>query len=296
MKNKAVAWLRLNVREDPYPDGWLMVLLAFIASIYALYPFPHEPFFNLLTHRWFIYSLSVVFTMVDTQVLLINWISIWLEKKYDWDEQLWLRIVWQLLMGWSLPVVASMLVGWFAFQYINADTRSIRYAYNVFVFKNTMDSAAILNGIYLIFSFYYHYQRKSEKAAAEKSPQVPYAGYLHLRISEEKEETRVRVSDISYIYRTEKGLLVLRRHDGSSVICWDSLDDLQRLLDPARYCRISRPFIITREAIDKMRKHPDRGMLIELKPPSDEPAKVSRDNVKKVRAWIRNDVPSQAGE
>lgn len=291
MKSKAVGWLRLNVSEGPYPDGWLMVLLAFIASIYALYPFPREAFFTLLTHKWFIYSFSVVFTMTDTQVLVINGISIWLEKIYDWDEQLWLRVMWQLLMGWSFPVVASMLVSWFAFQYINADARSIRYAYNIFVFKNTMDSAAILNGIYLIFSFYYHYQRKSEKAATEKSRQVPYADYLHLRISEEKEEIRVRVSDISYIYRTEKGLLVLRRHDGSSVICWDSLDDLQRLLDPARYCRISRSFIITREAIDKMRKHPDRGMLIELKPLSDEPAKVSRDNVKKVRAWIRSDGP-----
>ena len=290
MKSKTVVWLRLNVSEGPYPDGWLMVLLAFIASIYALYPFPRESIFTLLTHKWFIYSFCVVFTMTDTQVLVINGISIWLEKKYNWDEQLWHRVVWQLLLGWVVPVVASMLVSWFAFQYINADIRSVRYAYNVFVFKNTMDSAAILNGIYLIFSFYYHYKKKSEKnRAAEREPS--YASFLLLRTSEAKEELRVNVGDIAYIYRAEKGPLIFCKQDGSSVIIWDSLDDIQKLLDPGVFCRISRSFIITREAINKVKRHQDRGMLIELEPPSGDPAKVSRDNVKRVRAWIRNDVP-----
>ena len=96
------------------------------------------------------------------------------------------------------------------------------------------------------------------------------------------------MGDIAYIYRTETGPLVLRRYDSGSVIFWESLDALQKLLDPEIFCRASRNFIITRDAVGKMRRHADRGMTLELIPPCDEIAKVSRDAKKEVETWIKN--------
>jgi DNA-binding LytR/AlgR family response regulator len=65
-----------------------------------------------------------------------------------------------------------------------------------------------------------------------------------------------------------------------------------KLLNPEIFCRASRNFIITRDAVDKMRRHPDRGMTLELIPPCDEIAKVSRDAKKEVEAWIKNEIVS----
>jgi DNA-binding LytR/AlgR family response regulator len=85
---------------------------------------------------------------------------------------------------------------------------------------------------------------------------------------------------------------VLRQRYASSVIFWESLDAVQKLLDPETFCRASRNFIITRDAVDKMRRHADRGMILELTPPCDEIAKVSRAAKKEVEAWIKNEIRS----
>ncbi|WP_091157690.1 LytTR family DNA-binding domain-containing protein [Mucilaginibacter pineti] len=128
--------------------------------------------------------------------------------------------------------------------------------------------------------------------AREIERQPSYADYLYLRISEEKEELRVRVSDIAYIYRTETGPLVLRRYDASSVIFWESLNAVQKLLDPEMFCRASRNFIITRDAVERTRKHRDQGMILELIPPCDEIVKVSKDAKKEVEESIKNEIRS----
>ncbi|RKR83523.1 LytTr DNA-binding domain-containing protein [Mucilaginibacter gracilis] len=291
MKKRAVAWLRLHLREGPYPNSPLLLLLAFLAGIYALCPLPSEPFFKLVTHLWFLYSFTALFTIANGQIIIINLICKRLDIKYDWETQFWLRLVWQLLLGLPLPVIASLLVSWLFFPF---DQHSARYAYTGYMLKEILNMAVNFNGLYLFCNFYYHHQNKPVKeiAITEIERQPSYADYLYLRISDEKEELRVRVSDIAYIYRTETGPLVLRRHDASSVIFWESLNAVQKLLDPEIFCRASRNFIITRDAVDRTRKHPDRGMTLELIPPCDEIAKVSKDAKKEVEAWIKNEVRS----
>lgn len=174
------------------------------------------------------------------------------------------------------------------------DQHTDRYAYTGYMLKEIINMAINFNVLYLFCNFYYHHQKKPEKeitlTKTEKQPS--YGNYLFLRIADEKEELRIRVSDIAYIYRSERGALVLRRRDASSVIFWESLDAVHKLLDPARFCRASRNFIITRAAVHKMRRHADRGMTLELIPPCEEIAKVSRDAKKEVEAWVKNDTGS----
>ncbi|MEO6524262.1 MAG: LytTR family transcriptional regulator DNA-binding domain-containing protein [Mucilaginibacter sp.] len=195
------------------------------------------------------------------------------------------------MFGLPLPVIASLLISQLFFPF---DEHSARYAYTGYMFKEIINMSINFNGLYLFCNFYYHHQTKAvkESASIKIQRQPNYADYLNLRISDEKEELRVRVSDIAYIYRTKTGPLVLRRNDASPVIFWESLDAVQKLLDPDIFCRVSRTFIISRDAAGKRRKHPDRGMTIELIPPCDEIAKVSKDAKKAVEAWIKNEVRS----
>lgn len=294
MKKRTVAWLLLHLREGPYPNEPLLLLLAFLASIYALCPLP-EPFFKLITHPWFLYSFSALLTIANGQIIIINWICKRLDRKYDWERQFWLRLIWQLFLGLPLSVIASLLISRLFFPF---DQHSARYAYTGYMLKEIINMSVNFNGLYLFCNFYYHHQKKSikESVLTEIQRHPTYAEYLNLRISDEKEELRVRVSDIAYIYRTKTGPLVLRQHDTSSVIFWESLDRVQKLLDPEIFCKVSRTFIISRDAAGKRRKHPDRGMTIELIPPCDEITKISKDAKKEVEAWIKNEIRSLSSD
>jgi len=285
---KAKTTSGLLAEESAYPNGVLMVLIAFAVSIYILWPFPDEPFLKLIRHRWFLHSFSVIFTISVTQILLVAVTSEWLDSRYKWNERFSRRILGQLLVGWIVPVVVSALISWFWFQYLQADIHSIRYAYNRYMFKAIMDIALILNLIYLACSIgCFLKMRLKEEEKQQGKP--TFAEHLYLQIPDGKEEIKVQVSEIAYLCRKGKDTL-LRAHDGRFFIFWESLDKVEKQLDPAHFCRVSRTYIINRKAVNRWQRQTDRGLLLEIHPQNGEPVKVSRDKAGEVIAWVKNEL------
>ncbi|MFI5138335.1 MAG: LytR/AlgR family response regulator transcription factor [Sphingobacteriales bacterium] len=283
MKNKATPGLPKS--EYPYPNGFLMVLMAFAVSIYILWPFPDEPFLKLISHQWFQHSFWVIFTISVAQVWLVAGISVWLDSKYKWEEKFYHRISGQLFLGWIGPVAVSALISWFWFQYLQADIHSVRYAYNRYMFKAIMDIALILNLIYLACSigWFLKTRLKEEEKEAGK---LSFPDYLYLQIPDGKEEIKVQVSEIAYLCRKGKSTL-LRAHDGKVFIFWQSLDKVEKQLDPAHFCRASRTYIITRKAVKSWQRQADRGVHLELEPKTEQPVKISRDKTGEVISWLK---------
>ena len=282
MKSKTATGL--STKEGPYPNGLLMVSIAFAVSIYILWPLPDEPLFKLLRHQWFWHSFSVIFTIAVTQVWLVFVISDWLDDKYKWEKKFYHRIVGQLLIGWTIPVAVSALISWFWFQYLQADIHSIRYAYNKYMFKAIMDIALILNLIYLACSVGWFLKMKL-KEEGEHGEKI-FADHLYLQIPDGREEIKVQVREIAYLCRKGKNAL-LRTHDGRAFIFWESLDKVEKQLDPAHFCRASRTYIIAREAVKGWQRQADRSILLDVQPQNGDPVKVSRDKAVEVIAWIK---------
>lgn len=272
-------------KAGPYPNDLLTVLIAFAISIYILWPFPNAPFSELIKYRWFWYSFLVFFTISMAQVWLVSVISKWLDNKYNWGNRFYHRVLGQLLVGWIIPVAVSALMSWFWFQYLQADTHSIRYAYNRYMFKAIMDIALILNLVYLACSIGWFLKEKLKQETKEQGAPV-FADHLYLQVPGGKEEIKVQISEIAYLYHTGKGTL-LRAHDGRTFIFWKSLDVLERQLDPNHFFRASRTYIITRKAVRSWQRHTDRGMFLEVQPQSEKPVKISRNKAAEIVVWLK---------
>ncbi|NOW96383.1 LytTR family DNA-binding domain-containing protein [Mucilaginibacter sp. SG564] len=292
-KETTLGWFK---SEGPYPDSLLMALIACAVSIYILWPFPDEPFLKLIRHQWFLHSFSVIFTIAVAQVWLIFCISSWLDGKYRWEERFYHRILGQLLIGWIIPVAVSALISWFWFQHLEADIHSIRYAYNRYMFKAMMDIALILNLIYLASSIGWFLKRRLNAESTEievkdvevKEQEKPsFTDYLYLQIPDGKEEIKVQVSEIAYLFRKEKDTL-LRAHNGRAFIFWQSLDKIEKQLDPDYFYRASRSYIISRQAVRSWQRR-GRGVFLEVLPQTDEPVKVGRDKALEIVAWIKKE-------
>lgn len=275
----------LPEHQGSYPKSWLMVLMAFIISLYILWPFPDEPFRQLIGYRWFWHSFWVISTISVAQVWSIFFISIWLDSKYHWEKQFYARLLGQLFIGWVIPVAVSLLISWFWFQYLRADIHSIRYAYNRYMFKAIIDIALILNFVYLACSIGSFLKRRLSKDSKGQTS-TPFADHFYLQIPGGKEEIKVKVSEIAYFCHKNKGTL-LRTHDGRAFIFWEPLNQLEKQLDPGYFCRVSRTYIITRKAVKSWQKHSDRGVILEVQPSNGESVKVSRDKTRGVVAWIK---------
>ena len=277
----------LPEKREPYPKGLLMVLIAFAISIYILWPFPNEPLLKLIRHQWFQHSFWVIFTISVAQVWLVAGISSWLDEKYTWEEKFYYRIFGQLIIGWIVPVVVSALISWFWFQYLEADIHSIRYAYNSYMFKTIMDIALILNFFYLGYSLSW-FLKKRLKEEPKEQEKPTYPNHLYLQIPDGKEEIRVQINEIAYLCRQGKGTM-LRAHDNRVYIFWESLDKVEKQLDPELFLRASRTYIINHKSVKSWQRQNDRGILLEVQPKTVEPVKISREKAGDVIAWIKRE-------
>ncbi|WP_426670480.1 LytTR family DNA-binding domain-containing protein [Mucilaginibacter sp. McL0603] len=101
-----------------------------------------------------------------------------------------------------------------------------------------------------------------------------------------KEEIKVQLIDMAYLYRKDKEVL-LRTHDGQGFVFWQSLDEIEKKLDPAHFCRVNRSYIITRKSFKRLQKQSDRGIHLELEPQTELPVKISRDKAAMVISWLK---------
>lgn len=285
MKKETLSGLR--EKQGAYPSGPLMVAIAFAVSIYILWPFPDEPLVKLIQHQWFQHSFWVIFIIAVAQVWLISEISGHLDGKYRWGQRSYHRTIGQLLMGWIIPVVVSSLISWFWFQYLHADIHSIRYAYNRYMFKAIVDIALILNLAYLACSIAGYLKERLREETKELEIKS-FPDHLYLPTPDGKQEIIVQVSDIAYICRKGKNTL-LRAQDGRAFIFWESLDKVEKQLDPDQFYRISRAYIINRKAVRSWQKQADRSLLLEVRPQNVEPVKISRDRAGRVVSWIKKE-------
>lgn len=268
--------------EIPYPNTAWLALIALLICVCIVWPPGNEPVLDLITHRWFQYSIGVTLTISLSLVWMINLSNVLLDLKYRWEERFYKRLFLQLILGWSVPVAFSFLLTWLYLQYRQVDTDSIRHTQ--YMSRTIMILALLLNVFYLAYYYISLFKYWLNIAEAEKSGTI-YTDYLLIPIG--KEEIKVQLNDIAYLYRKEKEVL-LRTHDGKGYVFWQSLEELEKKLDPDHFCRANRSYIITRKAFKRLQRQPDRGILLELEPQTERPVKISRDKTSLVTSWLKH--------
>lgn len=95
----------------------------------------------------------------------------------------------------------------------------------------------------------------------------------------------VEVKDTFFFYSLEK-VTFLQTRDGKKHILDFTLDQLEGLLDPARFFRINRKYIIAVESIQDMISHINSRLKLVLRTSDDQDIIVARERVQEFKEWL----------
>jgi DNA-binding LytR/AlgR family response regulator len=97
----------------------------------------------------------------------------------------------------------------------------------------------------------------------------------------------VEVTDIAYVYVMEKGVY-LRTFQGSTYSVDFTLDKLEEMLDPGKFFRINRKYLVNISSINDMVAYSRSRVKLELKPKADDEFEtiVSIDRSAEFRKWL----------
>jgi DNA-binding LytR/AlgR family response regulator len=98
--------------------------------------------------------------------------------------------------------------------------------------------------------------------------------------------TPIETKEIAYVF-TEHKISFLRDRHNQTFILDESLSDLVSKLDPKKFFRANRQYLIHVDAIKKFTSLEQSKILLELDPPSKEDVIVSKENAVLFRKWIK---------
>ncbi|WP_407520246.1 LytTR family DNA-binding domain-containing protein [Lacibacter sp. MH-610] len=95
----------------------------------------------------------------------------------------------------------------------------------------------------------------------------------------------IEVNDIAYFY-SDGRLNFFKTNDNKKFVVDYTMDELEEMLDPERYFRISRSFYVSIASIDKIDDYFGNRLILQLKPAVDKEALVSREKVTDFKKWM----------
>jgi DNA-binding LytR/AlgR family response regulator len=95
----------------------------------------------------------------------------------------------------------------------------------------------------------------------------------------------IDVTDISYFY-SDGRLNFFKTSDNKKYVVDYTMDELEVMLDPDKYFRISRSFYVSISSIDQIHDYFGNRLLLHLKPAVDKEAIVSRERVTEFKTWM----------
>lgn len=95
----------------------------------------------------------------------------------------------------------------------------------------------------------------------------------------------VDVSEIAYFY-SDGRLNFFKTSDNKKYVLDYTMDELEDMLDPGHYFRVSRSFFVSINSIDKIDDYFGNRLILQLKPAVDKEALVSREKVTDFKKWM----------
>lgn len=95
----------------------------------------------------------------------------------------------------------------------------------------------------------------------------------------------IEVEEIAYFF-SDGRLNFFKTYDNKKFVVDYTMDELEEMLDPDRYFRISRSFYIAVDSVDQIHDYFGNRLLLHLKPAVDKEAIVSREKVADFKKWM----------
>jgi len=95
----------------------------------------------------------------------------------------------------------------------------------------------------------------------------------------------VEIEEIAYFF-SDGRLNFFKTYDNKKFVVDYTMDELEEMLDPDRYFRISRSFYVAVDSVDQIHEYFGNRLLLHLKPAVDKEAIISREKVTEFKKWM----------
>jgi two-component system, LytTR family, response regulator LytT len=95
----------------------------------------------------------------------------------------------------------------------------------------------------------------------------------------------VEIDEIAYFY-SDGRLNIFKTFEGKKFVVDYTMDELEEMLDPQKYFRISRSFYVSINCIEKIEDYFGNRLILQLKPEVDKEVLVSREKVTEFKRWM----------
>ncbi|HMF72158.1 MAG TPA: LytTR family DNA-binding domain-containing protein [Flavitalea sp.] len=95
----------------------------------------------------------------------------------------------------------------------------------------------------------------------------------------------IEVEEIAFFF-SDGRLNFFKTYDNKKYVVDYTMDELEEMLNPERYFRISRSFYIAVDSVDQIHDYFGNRLLLHLKPEVDKEAVVSREKVTDFKKWM----------
>ena len=95
----------------------------------------------------------------------------------------------------------------------------------------------------------------------------------------------VEIDEIAYFY-SDGRLNFFKTSDNKKYVVDYTMDELETMLDPEKYFRISRSFYVSVDSINEIHEYFGNRLMLYLKPTVDKEAIVSREKVTDFKKWM----------
>jgi two-component system response regulator LytT len=95
----------------------------------------------------------------------------------------------------------------------------------------------------------------------------------------------VEMHEIAYFY-SDGRLNFFKTYDNKKFVVDYTMDELEDMLDPEKYFRISRSFYVAINSVDQIHDYFGNRLLLQLKPTVDKESVVSREKVSEFKKWM----------
>jgi DNA-binding LytR/AlgR family response regulator len=95
----------------------------------------------------------------------------------------------------------------------------------------------------------------------------------------------IEVEDIAYFY-SDGRLNFFKTNDNKKFVVDYTMDELETMLEPEKFFRISRSFFVSINSVDKIDDYFGNRLILGLQPTVDKEATVSREKVTEFKKWM----------
>lgn len=285
--------------QKRYFSIYVRILLSFLGSIYLIIEGQHKPVMAIIQQKNFYVSLVFSFFIAMVLLKVIHYISINLDKGWDWKRRPVLRLALQVVFGFLIVLYLNLLLVKGVFHLLDADFK--KSGYMLVEFPKVKWMLGTINFLYWIKAMapgllsWKHFKSKldasppsisQERARGRETDSEPaLKDGIEGIIGKLGNKTKhISLDEIACIKCESRSGYVYLKNNAVFNIDYRT-QDLVDVLDPTRFYQTNRGIIFSLDVIESYRRDKKEGVLILKEEINPEVSKiVSRERFREFKA------------